>query len=89
MESTATPLSMTSISYLAGMKAMVPPPPASTLPSSAVWKKTPPSSITRRTAATYSALASLLPLLPRAPVYLLKTRPRPKQAAFLASKTLA
>ena len=38
---------------------MVPPPPMSTLPSSAVWKKTPPSFMMRRMRATYSALARI------------------------------
>ena len=68
---------------------MVPPPPTSTLPSSAVWNDTPASSMTRRMRATYSAFASLEPLLPRLPVYLLNTRPRPKNAEFFASNALA
>ena len=45
--------------------------------------------MTRRMRATYSAFASLEPLLPRLPVYLLNTRPRPKNAEFFASNALA
>lgn len=37
IESTGTPQSITSIPLLAKMYAMVPPPPISTLPSSAIW----------------------------------------------------
>ena len=37
----------------------------------------------------YSALASLLPDLPRAPVNLLKQTPLPRKAAFFYSKLAA
>ena len=58
--------------------AMVPPPPRSTLPSSAVWYVTLLDSITRRIKPIYSALASLEPDLPRDPVNLLNTTPIPR-----------
>ena len=48
------------IPYLARIYAIVPPPPASTLPSSAVWNTTPASSNTLLTSAIYSAFESLL-----------------------------
>ena len=88
IESTGTPQSITFMAYLAHSQAMVPPPPMSTLPSSLVCQQTFASSITRRTAAMNSALASLAPLLPREPVYLLKHTPMPSMAVFFFSNTL-
>lgn len=84
---TAIPLSITFISRLANIYAIVPPPPISTFPSSAVWNATSASSITFLNFPTNSADASLEPLLPLAPVYLLNTIPFPKYAAFFFSNT--
>ena len=52
-----------------------PPPPASTAPSSPVCQYTPFSSMMPMTFAIVSALASLLPDFPLAPVYFVSTQP--------------
>ena len=84
---TAIPLSITFISRLAKIYAIVPPPPASTFPSSAIWKYTSASSITFLNFPMNSAEASLEPLFPLEPVYLLNTIPFPKNAEFFFSNT--
>ena len=89
MQSTATPLSITFMTCLARTYAIVPPPPTSTAPSSAVWNATLLSSMILRSSATYSALASLDPPFPPLPVYLLNTRPCAKNAEFFFSKLAA
>ena len=65
---------------------MVPPPPKSTLPNSAVWKCTCSFSKIIRIWPKYSALASLEPDFPLAPVNLLNTMPLPRYATFFLSK---
>ena len=72
---------------LAKMYAMVPPPPISTFPSSQTWYFISFSSNKLRTHATYSAFASDAPDLPRAPVYLFKEIPFPKNPALFLSET--
>lgn len=75
MEITGTPISTVSTLCCAMNFATVPPPPPSTLPSSAVCQITPFASKRLRTYPTYSALASLEPDLPLAPVNLVSATP--------------
>ena len=70
-----TPKSTVSTSICATNFAMVPPPPASTAPSSPACQYTPSYSIMEITFAMVSALASLEPDFPLAPVYLESTHP--------------
>ena len=65
---------------------MVPPPPKSTLPSSASWMDTSSSSKMPRSFPRYSAFASFDPLFPLAPVNLQRTIPFPRYATFFLSK---
>ena len=83
------PQSITLNPLLARIYAIVPPPPSSTFPSSLIWNLTLLSSKSLRSLATYSALASLAPDLPLAPVYLFNPTPLPKNDAFLFSATEA
>ena len=75
MERTGTPTSIVSISRFATYIATVPPPPASTLPSSPLCHKTSLLSRSDLTQLTNSALASLVPALPLEPVYFVTQTP--------------
>ena len=75
MERTGTPTSITSTLRFAIYIATVPPPPASTLPSSPLCHKTPFDSRRFLTKLTYSAEASDVPPLPLAPVNLVTQTP--------------
>ena len=83
----AVPQSTTSQPQSASMKAMVPPPPWSTLPSSPICQATPASLKIFRTFWMNSLLASLLPPFPRAPVYLVRATPYPRSAELSFSVT--
>ena len=89
MDSTGTPASRVSMFRSAMNMATVPPPPASTLPSSAICQTTSARSSTPRTYATSSAEASEAPDLPRAPVYLHRPMPQFTRALFRFSYTSA
>ena len=89
MERIGTPRSTTSTSIWATNWAMVPPPPTSTAPSSPVCQYTPFSSMIWITLAMVSALASLLPDFPLAPVYFVRTQPLLMALEFLSSYTEA
>ena len=68
---------------------MVPPPPISTFPNSAIWYLILFLSKILLTHATYSAFASDAPDFPLAPVYLFKLIPFPKNPALCLSETEA
>ena len=68
--------------------ATVPPPPASTLPSSVICHATSASFNIFLIFATNSAFASDVPDFPRAPVNLENATPSPIYAVFIGSETL-
>ena len=89
IDNTGTPQSITSIPLFARIYAIVPPPPTSTLPSSATWYAIFFDSKRFLISATYSAFASYAPPFPLAPVYLFNPIPYPKYEALFFSDTLA
>ena len=70
MHITGTPRSTVSMFSFEMYFATVPPPPASTLPSSAVCQSTPCFAKSERMYPTYSADSSLVEYFPPDPVYL-------------------
>lgn len=85
MFKTAVPQSTTSAPYLLKRYAIVPPPPASTLPSSPVCQATPALSKMSLTSLKNSAFASLQPPFPPDPVYLATAIPPPNTAVLFFS----